>query len=90
MTDHELKTWPNFFRETIQDQKRFEYRKDDRGFMVGDTLWLREYNPAHSHSAHTGRNARVLVTGIWHNIPGMAEDHCIMQIKLIQVWEIVK
>lgn len=42
---HELKTWPKFFRAIVDGEKTFEVRKDDRGFAVGDALWLREWNP---------------------------------------------
>ena len=42
MTTHELKTDPNVFAESWNDRKRFEIRKDDRNFQVGDTLILKE------------------------------------------------
>jgi hypothetical protein len=38
---HELKTWPGPFQAIVDGSKRFELHKDDRGFAVGDTLWLR-------------------------------------------------
>jgi len=43
--DHELKVWPAYFHPICEDKKRFEVRRDDRGFQKGDVLWLREYNP---------------------------------------------
>lgn len=42
---HQLKCWPKPFWEVFHGRKRFEIRKDDRSFAVGDTLDLREWNP---------------------------------------------
>lgn len=52
---HELKTWPKFFEATMRGQKRFEMRRKDRDFQVGDHLLLKEWNPiiADVHFSHT-------------------------------------
>jgi hypothetical protein len=42
---HELKTWPWPFQAMKRGEKTFEIRKDDRGYAVGDTLHLREWDP---------------------------------------------
>lgn len=42
MTEHELKTDPEVFAASWNNRKRFEIRKDDRNFQVGDVLNLRE------------------------------------------------
>lgn len=42
---HELKTWPEPFAAVLAGAKRFEVRRDDRGFGVGDRLVLREFDP---------------------------------------------
>lgn len=42
---HGLKTWPKFFGAVMAGVKTFEVRKDDRGFAVGDTLRLEEWDP---------------------------------------------
>jgi hypothetical protein len=44
-TIHELKTWPEFFKQTRNGRKRFELRRNDRGYKVGDELLLKEWNP---------------------------------------------
>lgn len=60
--EHELKTWPDYFNALLDGRKRFEYRRDDRGFKVGDTLHLREWEPTFEN--YTGREMRVRVTYI--------------------------
>jgi len=50
---HELKCWPEFFREIRVGMKRFELRRNDRNFQVGDVLYLREWDPSTSkYSGH--------------------------------------
>lgn len=76
---HELKTWVEPFTRVIEGVKRHEIRKNDRQFMKGDTLWLREWD--HTTKTYTGRDCEVLVTwisygGAW----GLPEDLCVMSI----------
>lgn len=42
---HNLKTWPEYFEDVLHGVKKFEIRRDDRGFRVGDILELVEYLP---------------------------------------------
>jgi hypothetical protein len=44
--NHILKTWPEPFMAVRSGLKTWELRKDDRGFEVGDTLTLTEFDPA--------------------------------------------
>lgn len=43
---HDLKTWPDPFRALVAGEKTFEVRWNDRDYQVGDTLHLREFDPA--------------------------------------------
>ncbi len=45
MKEHELKCRPEYLFRIISGQKRFEIRKNDRDFQVGDFLVLREFDP---------------------------------------------
>jgi hypothetical protein len=58
-TQHELKTWPEFFEPVFQGVKTFELRKDDREYREGDELWLREWQPM---KGYTGRDCWRVVT----------------------------
>jgi hypothetical protein len=82
---HELKTWPEFFQPIVDGTKRFEWRRNDRDFKVGDQLLLKEWE---SNGGYTGRV--VVVDVLWmidegFNIP---EGFCIMSIahSLAQFW----
>lgn len=43
---HELKIWPQYYCRVADGSKTFEVRKNDRGFQPGDTVILKEYDPA--------------------------------------------
>lgn len=60
MRVHELKTWKMSFEAVLSDEKRFEFRKGDRNFRVGDMLWLREYCPFSGE--YSGRSVHRMVT----------------------------
>lgn len=75
---HELKTWPQNFRAVRSGDKRFEIRRDDRGFAVGDTLKLREWNP--ETGQYTGAVDYVVVTYILRGVPGLSDEFCVMSI----------
>lgn len=47
MKEHELKTDADVFEAVKRGEKKFEIRRDDRGFEVGDLLKLRK-------TVHTG------------------------------------
>jgi hypothetical protein len=46
--EHELKCWPSAFDAVQSGAKRFEWRRDDRGYAVGDILILKLWDP-HLH-----------------------------------------
>lgn len=86
---HVLKTWPKFF-DYAGEEKRFEIRKNDRGFAVGDILVLLEYDP--KSNRFTGREKSVVVEYILPESPdddcssfGIVPGFCIMSIKSIGI-----
>lgn len=62
MSLHELKTWPEYFERVRSKAKRAEFRRDDRPFRDGDTLLLREWDPATGE--YTGRRIWAYVTDV--------------------------
>lgn len=57
---HQLKTWPVMFQPTLDGDKPFEARFNDRGFQRGDLLHLREWDP--DTKTYTGREALRLIS----------------------------
>lgn len=65
MTHHDLKIWPIYFVDVAAGRKTFEIRReDDRVFQIGDTINLREWDPASTPGDFTGRTCLVEVTYI--------------------------
>ena|SRR3990167_2974124 len=69
-TTHDLKVWPKHYQGLVSGDKRFEIRRDDRGFQVGDVLHLQEWKPTivdgvwNSRGEYTGRELHATVTYI--------------------------
>lgn len=79
---HELKTWVQYFKDIVYGGKNFELRKNDRGFMVGDTLLLKEWDNV--NTKYTNNVISVRVTYILHGgVFGIPDDMCIMSFEVI-------
>lgn len=82
---HYLKTWPKFFDAVLSGVKTFEFRKNDREFMLGDHLLLKEWDP--QTEAYTGRELEVHVNYILRccdhgkPIPDWPMGWCVMGIN---------
>lgn len=83
MKIHELKTWPVYFQAILDGDKFFEIRLDDRGYSVGDLLFLREWKPDRLIPRYTGREMVVQVTFILRE--HLEEGYCCMGIKPHQI-----
>jgi hypothetical protein len=57
MTEHDLKTWPEYYDDVAQGNKPFEYRLNDRNYAVGDVLHLREWVPPVADEEASGYDA---------------------------------
>lgn len=77
MTIHELKILPEYYDAVRCGDKRFEIRKNDRGFHTGDILRLKEWDGEN----FTGEELDVLVRYILYDFTGGLQDgYCIMSI----------
>jgi len=76
---HSLKTHPGWFGELWSGHKRFEIRRDDRGFQVGDILLLKEWAP--EGETFTGRRIAAIVHNIWRGLPGVNPAYVVMAIE---------
>lgn len=63
---HRLKTDTEPFAAIFENRKRAEFRKDDRGFEVGDTLVLEqvETNEATGEKELTGQKVIAVITHV--------------------------
>jgi len=67
MTQHDIKTWPPFYQMSLDEDKPFELRKNDRNYKVGDILWSREWDPRKKD--YTGRAAKYKVKSLVEKDP---------------------
>ncbi len=84
---HILKTWPDPFAAVLSGVKRFEFRRNDRNFAVGDILHLREFVPYSADGAGglTGRELVVSVTYILTNGFGLPHGYCILSLGPVEL-----
>lgn len=57
--EHKLKINPVFFAAVLSGRKNFEIRKNDRGFLPGDTVTLCEYDA--KRREYTGRTTGAVI-----------------------------
>lgn len=82
---HDLKCHSVPFQALSDGAKTHEFRRDDRGFAVGDELYLREWKrPAGmiSIARYTGRELRMIVTYISRGPEfGIPDGFCVMSVR---------
>lgn len=85
---HTLRTDPEVFDAVMYNDKTFEIRKDDRGFLLGDKLILRRTMYSRDEMdqgfplEYTGESVEVFVTYILYGpIYGLAEGWVVMSVS---------
>jgi len=76
---HELKILPEWFEQVITGAKRFECRKNDRNYQIGDVLILKEWD-----MTFTGKFTRVRVFSILSDEQYTQPNYIIMSIEVIK------
>lgn len=80
MKVHELKTWPSQFERICDGSKTFEVRQNDRNFITGDMLILREWD---SENGYSGRQLTVRIGYVMQGVFGLSEGICVMSLLSI-------
>lgn len=75
---HEIKILPKYFRDVAAvggGTKKFELRKNDRNYQVGDSVTLREWDGAE----YTGNEITLGITYVLKDCPeyGLMDGYCI-------------
>lgn len=79
--EHELKIYPKYFEDVISGKKKFEIRKNDRKYRVGDILILKEWD----NIKYSGREARAeVIYLIDDKFAGIQPGYVVMGIELIR------
>lgn len=80
---HELKTLKEYFVLMANGTKTFELRKNDRGFLTGHELLLREYDKA--TNLYTGETLKYKIIYILQGKEaenfGLKEGYCILGLE---------
>lgn len=85
MKVHVLKCWPEPFAAIVAGGKRYEIRRDDRGYGIDDVLILLEFCPAsyRGDERYTGAVQRVVVDHITKGGDfGLPKELCVLGIVL--------
>jgi ParB family transcriptional regulator, chromosome partitioning protein len=79
---HELKIWTNYFNDICSGKLDFCYRKNDRGYRVGDILRLNEYIMLTKN--YTGNYVECVVTYIMDDVEiGIPKGYCVLGLERI-------
>jgi hypothetical protein len=84
-----------YFDEVLGGHKRFEVRKNDRNYQVGDEYCLREWVPpiarcmtgilGQDRSHYTGRRMHVVITYVLNDVPGIEHGYCVWGFRPLQM-----
>ena len=87
MKIHKLKSHPVYFQALVTNRKRFEVRKNDQDFKLGDLLHIQEYFP--EKKEYSGRSCLVrvdyILKGNKDNIIPIPEDYVIVIMSVSKV-----
>ncbi|HYF89021.1 DUF3850 domain-containing protein [Azospirillum sp.] len=83
---HELKADPTPFSDLVSGRKRAEVRRDDRGFQVGDKLFLCEFD--RKAQTYSGRQCCARVTHIQRGY-GLPEGLVVLSVDVLSTLNVV-
>lgn len=77
---HDIRLGASFFDDVLECRKNFELRKNDRGYKVGDILYMMEFKDGRN----TGRSVKRKVIYMLEDFTGLEDGYCILGIEPIQ------
>ncbi len=78
---HQLKSVGSSYQDIASGKKKFDFRKNDRDYHVGDRIVLKEYSALTGN--YTGRETLAHVTYIQPGgMFGIPEEYCILGIEV--------
>ena len=80
MNRHELKCEPGHFRDVQLGLKKYEVRRNDRDFKVGDEIELVEY---HVHFGELGGRLKAKIIHILHGGYGLKPGFVVLGIEVL-------
>ena len=75
---HDVKIASSYYEDIISGKKKFELRKNDRGYKVGDSLKMLEFKDG----KHTGRTIDADIIYMLEDYAGLEEGYCILGIDV--------
>lgn len=75
---HVLKIWPIYYEAVLEGRKRFEIRRNDRDFKVGDCMVVQEFDPV--TETYAGEMQTLVVTYMAQGVFGLPADVCVMSV----------
>lgn len=77
--EHYCKILPEYFEAVKDGRKKFELRKDDRNYQVGDWIYLQEYDGTN----YTGRSINRQIRYVLRNYEeyGLKDGFCILSLS---------
>lgn len=75
---HDIKIAASYYDDVVSGRKRFELRKNDRGYKVGDSLKMLEFDDG----KHTGSIIDADIIYMLEEYAGLEEGYCILGIDI--------
>jgi ribosomal protein S17 len=79
---HFLKTINPYFCQVWDLNKKFEFRKNDRNFKIGDIVYLQEYYPLNKY--FSGNEIKIKITSLLKDFEGIDKDYCVFSFSVIE------
>lgn len=82
MKTHYKKLVQPFFDDVWNGKKKFELRKNDCDYQVGDKIVLKEYDP--KHDEYIGKRISAHIIYVLENYVGLEKGYCILGLDRIE------